>query len=69
MQNASPDPDDGTPWGRAAGFLGACGVILIGVVCGLEPEVILVRAVGAGLATGLIAATARWAVYRFLISQ
>jgi hypothetical protein len=69
MVHAPPARDDGTPWGRAAGFLGGCAVTLIGVICGLEPEIILVRAVGAGLATGLIASTARWAVYRFLISQ
>ena len=35
---------DRRPWGRLTGMLTACVVTVTGVVCGLEPNVILLRA-------------------------
>jgi hypothetical protein len=69
MTQASPLRGDVLPWGRATGFLGACAVTLIGVARELEPEVVLGRAAGAGLALGLLACLVRWVVDRFLIPQ
>lgn len=44
------------PWGKASGLLAACFATLIGVACRLEPDVILMRAVVAGVAVGLLTA-------------
>ena len=43
------------PWGAVSGLLTACAVTLIGVVSGLEPDVILFRAAVAGCVLGLMA--------------
>ena len=40
------------PWGRASGLLTGCAVTLTGVVVGLNPEVIVVRAICSGLLIG-----------------
>jgi hypothetical protein len=45
------------PWGRAIGLLAACLATLVGVQCGLEPDVILWRALIAGIAAGFLTAT------------
>ncbi|TVS13399.1 MAG: hypothetical protein EA424_21535 [Planctomycetaceae bacterium] len=45
------------PWGRASAFLAASFSALIGVWCGLEPDVILGRA----LITGAFIGLAVWA--------
>ena len=42
------------PWGGIAGLLSACLMTLLGVVLGHEPDTILMRAVGGGLAIGLL---------------
>ncbi len=42
------------PWGSAVGLLTACLATLIGVWSRLDPDVILARAVAAGLTVGLI---------------
>jgi hypothetical protein len=49
--------DDTTPqpWGRMLGLLAASGAMLIGVVRDLNPDVILVRAVVAGIIIGAVA--------------
>lgn len=44
------------PWGTVSGLLTACVVTLIGVVSGLEPDIILFRAAVAGCVLGLMAA-------------
>lgn len=46
------------PWGRAVGLLTGCAVTLIGVVNGLSPSVIAVRAICSGCLIGVIAAAA-----------
>lgn len=44
----------GNPWGAILGLCAWCLATLTGVWSGLEPDVILVRAVVAGLGVGLI---------------
>jgi len=44
------------PWGRIVGLLTACLVTLIGVLCGLEPDVILQRALISSMLVGFGAA-------------
>ncbi|MEX2285638.1 MAG: hypothetical protein WD648_01035 [Planctomycetaceae bacterium] len=46
---------DHRPWGFAVGLLAACLVTLVGVLSGLDPYVILLRAVAASVATGCAA--------------
>ena len=43
------------PWGRVAGLLAGCCVTMIGVVLGLEPATILLRAVIAAVVVGVFA--------------
>jgi len=43
------------PWGRTVGLLTACLATLIGVCSGLDPDVILLRAVVSGVALGVLA--------------
>ncbi len=45
---------DNRPWGYIVGLLTACLVTLIGVLSGLDPYVILLRAAGASVATGCV---------------
>jgi len=45
-----------TPWGAIVGMSTWCLATLVGVWSGLEPDVILTRAVVAGFAVGLAAA-------------
>lgn len=49
--------DDATsqPWGRMLGLLAASGAMLIGVVRDLNPDVIVVRALVAGVIIGAVA--------------
>jgi hypothetical protein len=42
------------PWGRLCGLLAACGAITVGIARQLDPDVILLRAVIAGIAVGAI---------------
>lgn len=42
------------PWGRLCGLLAACGAITVGMARELDPDVILLRAVIAGVAVGVI---------------
>jgi len=60
---------DNWPWGKMTGFLSACVVTLIGVVRDMDPDVILVRALGAGLIVGVMAAVAGRIVNRLLHSS
>ncbi len=48
------DKNEKQPWGRVIGLLTACGVTLIGVFYGIEPEIILVRALVAGSVLGTL---------------
>ncbi|MBI3408759.1 MAG: hypothetical protein HY040_10420 [Planctomycetes bacterium] len=48
------------PWAVLIGFLMASIVTLIGIFRDLEPEVILVRAGGSGLACGIVVVIARF---------
>jgi hypothetical protein len=50
MDDASPQP-----WGRMIGLLAASGAILIGMVRDLNPDVIVVRALVAGVVIGIVA--------------
>jgi hypothetical protein len=43
-------------WAAAGGLLGASMVTLIGVFCGLGPEVILIRAIGSGFVLAIVTA-------------
>jgi len=56
------------PWGKITGFLSACVVTLIGVVRDIDPDVILVRALAAGVIVGIMSAMAGKIVNRFLRS-
>ena len=47
---------DRRPWGRLTGMLTACVVTVTGVVCGLEPNVILMRAAIAATVLAIAAA-------------
>lgn len=42
------------PWGRIIALLAGCGITLIGIVCGLEPDVIVLRALSGGAVMGLL---------------
>jgi hypothetical protein len=44
----------GLPWGRTTGLLGACLATLVGVLRGLDPDVVLVRAATAGVVVGVL---------------
>jgi hypothetical protein len=46
------------PWGRLAGLSAWCLVVLVGALFGIDPEVVLVRAVAAGVLVGVAAAVA-----------
>lgn len=50
MDDASPQP-----WGRMLGLLAASAAMLIGVVRDLNPDVIVVRALVAGVIIGAVA--------------
>jgi hypothetical protein len=56
------------PWGRAAALLGGSLATLIGVARGLEPDAILVRAVGSALIFGFLASTCSVIVERYFRS-
>jgi hypothetical protein len=51
-------PTSPPPWGGIAGLLMACLVTLVGVVRGLDPDVILIRATVGGVLLGVLAAVA-----------
>jgi hypothetical protein len=51
---ANTQGHDTLPWGRTTGLLAACLATLIGVWRGLDPEVILARAVSAGIVVGVL---------------
>ena len=56
---AESGPSGGTqPWGKIVGLLAGCTATLIGVVRGLAPETIVVRALGAAVLLGGMAAFA-----------
>jgi hypothetical protein len=47
------------PWGPAGGLLAACGATLTGVLRGVDPDVILGRALVSGLVVALVIGAAR----------
>ena len=55
MERDAANPEANQPWGWIAATLAACGATLIGVTCGLEPQVILQRAISVAVAAGLTA--------------
>ncbi len=65
---ASPPParTGHKPWGRVVALAAACAVTLLGVSRGLDPDVILLRALGAALVLGPLAMVVQVLVYRFL---
>lgn len=50
---------DSQPWGTLLGLLAACLATISGAVVGLDPDVVLLRAVQAGLAAALLWSVAR----------
>ena len=52
----SKSQSDQSPWGRVAGLLTACAVTLVGVMSGLDPHVILIRAAISSLVVGVVVA-------------
>jgi hypothetical protein len=56
MAPSSRTPTPVRVWAAAGGLLGASMVTLVGVCCGLGPEVILIRAIGSGLVLGFLTA-------------
>jgi hypothetical protein len=57
------------PWGKIVALLAACAATLIGVIHGLAPETIVVRAVGAAVLLGGMAAFTSALIERFLSSR
>jgi len=47
-----------TPWGRITALLAACFATLLGVARGLDPDVILCRALFAAIVLGAVVAVA-----------
>lgn len=52
MPDGAEPPKDNRPWGGVAALLAACLVTLIGVVYGVEPATIVLRAAAAGVLLG-----------------
>lgn len=50
---------DSQPWGTLLGLLAACLATISGAVAGLDPDVVLLRAIQAGLAAALLWSVAR----------
>ncbi|MBL8848978.1 MAG: hypothetical protein JNG89_04810 [Planctomycetaceae bacterium] len=48
------DEQHDQPWGRLSGLLAAAGAMLIGVLRNLNPDVILIRAIIAGIVVGSV---------------
>ncbi len=48
------DKNEKQPWGRVIALLTACVVTLIGAFYGIDPEIILVRALVAGSVLGTL---------------
>lgn len=57
-----------TPLGWVAGLLTACGVTLLGVIRGLDPDVILLRASCAALVIGVVVTVAVWIAASLAVS-
>jgi hypothetical protein len=53
------------PWGRLVAALTACLVTLIGVICNLDPDVVLWRTLVAALLMGTLVSVGRYVVERF----
>ena len=60
-----PRASGGSSWVRIAAVLTGCVVTLIGVVCGLAPETILLRSGLAVVLIGTLLAAARGVLQRF----
>lgn len=58
MQKAQARRHAAIPWGRAAALLAACFATLTGLVRGVDPDVILFRAVVAATLVGGLTAVA-----------
>ncbi len=64
---AGPPETEGknAPWGRISALLAACAATLIGVARGLDPDVILVRAIVAAGLLGALTLVVRSVIHRF----
>ncbi|HZT79871.1 MAG TPA: hypothetical protein VFA26_06605 [Gemmataceae bacterium] len=62
-------PGAGLPWGKIAAVLGGAGVTVIGVVRGLDPEVILFRAVVSAALLGAAGAALGFVANRYLCGK
>ena len=51
------------PWGPLLGLMTGCIVAVVGIVRGLDPEIILWRAAGTALACGLVVAFVRFMIH------
>ena len=58
MPDGAEPRKDNRPWGGIAALLAACLVTLIGVVSGVEPATIVLRAAAAGALLGVLASVA-----------
>ena len=56
MSQTPQSSDHDKPWGRIVGLLAGCLVTLIGVAHGIDPGIILLRAVVAALLLGVLTA-------------
>jgi hypothetical protein len=66
MASRAPRSVDRRPWVGMAGLLTGCGTTGIGIVLGLDPDVILLRAFAAGVAMAVVAAVVKGMVTRIL---
>jgi hypothetical protein len=63
---ATPPAGNPRPWGRLVALGAGCSVTLVGILRGLDPDVILLRAFGAALVLGLLATVVQGVMNRFL---
>jgi hypothetical protein len=69
MTQSVPTTKDNRPWAGSAGVLTACLVVGIGAWNGLEPDVILFRAVGGGAAIAVLTAVVKGIVTQSVRSK
>ena len=66
MANTSQSQQRPQPWPSVAGLLAACVVTLLGVWRRVDPDVLLIRSIGAAVAVGTVISVAamllRWLV-------
>ena len=62
MANVSIKKKDRRPWGRGLGLLAGCVFVLAGILAGLSPEVILLRAAAVAFACGIAVTVVRFTI-------